>query len=140
MKRDTVIGLLLACAATILLGHACTAMLQVDEPAGAQESPPTLEQILIWAAGTSAYGKCVRAHESDMSGGYRADNPTSTASGAYQMLNSTWRSLYADLHRGPAPWAHAKQAPTHVQDLVFAAAIAHGGQGHWKLTGCGRHL
>lgn len=48
-------------------------------------------------------------------GNYTATNPASTASGAYQFLDSTWRSL-----RASAGYARAKDAPAAVQD---AAAI-----------------
>jgi hypothetical protein len=144
MTRDTIIGLIIACIATVLLGSACTALLDINgpaDPAGAQEAPPpTLEQVLIWAAGTSAYGKCVRAHESDTAGGYTAQNRVSTASGAFQFVDGTWRSEYARLKRGPSPWKHAKDAPPHIQNLVFATAVAHGGWTHWKGTGCQRYL
>ena len=46
---------------------------------------------------------------------YQAQNPSSSASGAYQFLNSTWQSLSAS-----AGYATAKSAPASVQD---AAAI-----------------
>ena len=60
--------------------------------------------------------RCVRAHESDTAGGYRAQNPTSTASGAYQFLDSTWRNVAPKA--GHPGWSRAIHAPPRVQDHV----------------------
>ena len=85
-------------------------------------------------------GKCIRHHESINAGHYRADNPKSTASGAYQMINSTWQ--------GNAKWATwrgdrvartyktAASAPRWVQDVVFIHSIRNGGIKAWHGTGC----
>lgn len=80
-------------------------------------------------------GLCIRRHESMHSGHYDAKNPASTASGAYQMINSTWR--------GNARWVSiartyptAKSAPDHVQDAVFIHSIRHGGIHNWRGTNC----
>jgi hypothetical protein len=61
---------------------------------------------------------CIRKYESG--GNYRAQNPTSTASGAYQFINSTWRAITGRSDR-------AKDAPPSVQDAAF-----------WKLWDGGR--
>ena len=60
-------------------------------------------------------------------GNYKAENPTSTASGAYQFVDGTWDN-YGGYH-------HASDAPPHIQDQK-AAQVWDGGRGwrHWKTT------
>jgi outer membrane biosynthesis protein TonB len=66
---------------------------------------------------------CIRKYESG--GNYRAQNPTSTASGAYQFINSTWRAITGRSDR-------AKDAPPSVQDWAFYKLWDHGrGAHHW---------
>lgn len=82
---------------------------------------------------------CVRHHESDRGSyphinGYGAQNPISTASGAYQFLDSTWRSLAPQAGYGGYPTA--AHAPWWVQDAVILYTINHGGRSHWNGTGC----
>ena len=64
---------------------------------------------------------CVRHHESDRgayphANGYGAKNPCSSASGAYQFLDSTWRNVSA--RAGHGGYSSARQAPWYVQDEV----------------------
>ena len=75
---------------------------------------------------------CVRAHESG--GNYRAENPISTASGAYQFLDSTWRTMSA--RAGHSGWGHAADAPPHVQDAVAVYTVNSGWASAWNGTGC----
>lgn len=83
---------------------------------------------------------CVRAAESDTMGGYRAENPTSTASGAYQFIDGTWRKVAP--MAGVRGYSHASQASPFAQDQVAAFTIAHprkltGGYMNWKGDHCG---
>lgn len=65
-------------------------------------------------AGLNSYLYALRSHESGKVGGnYRATNPYSSASGAYQYLDSTWAN-YGGYRR-------AKDAPPAVQDKRAAA-------------------
>lgn len=72
------------------------------------------------------------------SGLSQAQNPISSASGAYQFLDSTWRN--ASAAAGLTGWGRAKEAPWWVQDRVaYHLAIELGERGHWAGTGCAGH-
>lgn len=75
---------------------------------------------------------CVRRHESG--GNYQAENPVSTASGAYQFLDSTWRTLSA--RAGHSGYGHAASAPPAVQDAVAIYTVNSGWASAWNGTGC----
>jgi hypothetical protein len=75
---------------------------------------------------------CVRRHESG--GNYQAKNPTSTASGAYQFLDSTWRTMSA--RAGHSGWGSARYAPPWVQDAVAVFTVNSGWRSAWNGTGC----
>lgn len=87
-------------------------------------------------------GRCIRHHESIHAGHYKADNDSSTASGAYQFLQATWDgnakwtkvvgTYVARKYVGVAP----SQVPPWVQDAVFIHSIKHGGIHNWDGTGC----
>jgi hypothetical protein len=82
---------------------------------------------------------CIRRHESDRgpwphAGGYGAENPSSSASGAYQFLDSTWRKVSAQA--GHPGYARAKYAPWYVQDAVTLWVYEHGGRSNWAGSGC----
>ena len=75
---------------------------------------------------------CVRRHESG--GNYQAKNPSSTASGAYQFLDSTWRTMSA--RAGHGGWGSARYAPPWVQDAVAQYTVDSGWRSAWNGTGC----
>jgi len=69
-------------------------------------------------------------------GNYGAQSQTSTASGAYQFINSTWQQFAplagVDLSQYPT----AVSAPPAVQDSVFAATVGQVGLQPWTCAGC----
>ncbi len=75
---------------------------------------------------------CVRNHESG--GNYQAKNPGSSASGAYQFLDSTWRTVSA--RAGQGGYGSARYAPWYVQDSVALWLYQNGGRSAWNGTGC----
>lgn len=82
---------------------------------------------------------CVRRHESDRgpyphTNGYQAQNPSSSASGAYQFLDSTWRNVSG--RAGHPGYSRAKHAPPHVQDAVALWLYNNGGRSAWAGSGC----
>lgn len=79
--------------------------------------------------------RCIRAHESDTAGGYLAENPTSSASGAYQFLDGTWRAMTRLSGMG-REFARASHAPPIVQDAVALWALDNGHGSAWRGTGC----
>lgn len=78
--------------------------------------------------------KCVIAHESG--GDPKAENPTSTASGLFQFIDSTWVHYNRKL-KGVKQYSHAADAPAAVQWQAALLAVKWGGHGHWKGTSCG---
>ena len=62
----------------------------------------------------------IRTKESG--GNYAAQNPVSTASGAYQFIDSTWRSLTSTYGIG-TEYPKAKLAPPEIQDAVAAKYV-----------------
>jgi hypothetical protein len=83
---------------------------------------------------------CIRRHESLMAGHWTAANPRSTASGAGQWLDSTWRGVaHWVTWRGQyvaRGYSRAKYAPPWVQDLTFRHVYARHGLSMWHGTGC----
>jgi hypothetical protein len=82
---------------------------------------------------------CIRHHESDRgayphTNGYGAHNPSSSASGAYQFLDSTWRNVSA--RSGHGGYARASHAPWYVQDAVALWMYNNGGRSAWAGSGC----
>lgn len=80
---------------------------------------------------------CIRRHES-MS--YTGENPTSSASGAGQWLNSTWDGLKHWVKIGgefvARQYDEAKDAPAYVQDAAFRHVYKLGELRMWQGTGC----
>lgn len=72
----------------------------------------------------------IRAKESG--GNYTAHSRSSTASGAYQMIDSTWRS-WGSYVPGAQQYAHAADAPAALQDAVASAAVGRilASHGYW---------
>lgn len=88
-------------------------------PASAATNPGILSQIKACESG----------------GSYTAVNASSGASGAYQFLNSTWRSLPA-----AAGYSTAASAPAAVQDQAARQLFAQQGTSPWLASaGCWRH-
>ena len=66
--------------------------------------------------------KTIRTIESG--GDYTAQAPGSTASGAYQYIDATWKHWYKTTHPGFAvPYPKARLAPPEIQDAVAAANV-----------------
>lgn len=74
------------------------------------------------SAGLAAIAEC------ESGGDYNAENPTSSASGKYQVLSGTWN--------GYGGYARASDAPPEVQEAQ-AAQLYDGGRGssHWAQCG-----
>lgn len=75
---------------------------------------------------------CVRGRESG--GNYSAQNRVSSASGAYQFLDSTWQRTAP--RAGVVGYGRASQAPWYLQDAVALWLYSNGGRSAWNGTGC----
>lgn len=81
------------------------------------------------SGGSGFPGPCIIGHESAEAGTYSAENPISTASGAYQILDTTWS--------GYGGFTHAADAPAAVQDQRARDLWNNGrGGGNWHGTHC----
>jgi hypothetical protein len=94
----------------------------------------------VWAhypAWVHRFGLCVARHESWTAGLWKAQNPVSSASGAFQYLDSTWRGQARRAHVG-TQYRRAKNAPAVIQVRVFAYNVYHyHAQRSWYGTHCG---
>lgn len=63
---------------------------------------------------------------------WRARNPTSTASGAFQFLRGTWRRVAG--HIGAGQYPTAAQAPPHLQRAAFEWLYARRGLRPWLAS------
>lgn len=97
----------------------------------------------VWdrvSVGARSVWLCIRKHESIMAGHYTAQNPVSSASGAGQWLDSTWRGVayWVKVHNKyvARKYSRAKYAPAWVQDAAFVHVYKHGGLSMWRGTGC----
>lgn len=70
--------------------------------------------------------------ECESGGSYTAQNPTSTASGKYQFIDSTWDTMDGVKDGQYMGYAKARHAPPHIQDAAAAKLWDGGrGRGHW---------
>lgn len=73
-------------------------------------------------------------------GDYGAQSNSSTASGAYQFINSTWQQYFSQIAGGmglsASQYPTAASAPAGVQDAVFAQAVSVNGLSDWTCPGC----
>lgn len=106
------------------------------------------------------WASCVLARESGGSldrpySGAGARNPSSSASGRWQFLDTSWRHGLAYMVAGRLKahgmprddarqlrvWLHdtpIAEWPAPYQDIGFVAVVLSGGQHHWNGPGCGR--
>jgi hypothetical protein len=84
------------------------------------------------AGAATDFLSCVRWRESRNN--YTAQNPTSSASGAYQFIDGTWRTV--SVKAGHGGYGRALHAPPYVQDAVARWTAIHVGRSPWAATGC----
>ena len=75
--------------------------------------------------------RCVRAHESDSAGGYRAQNTHSTASGAYQFLDFTSDNAARAMGRPDLLGVAARAWAPWDQDAAFGVIWSREGGAPW---------
>lgn len=96
-----------------------------EPPAQASEPQPAPAPATSYGSGSGCdYAIPCEIVMCESGGNYDAENPTSTASGAYQIIDGTWD--------GYGGYSHASDAPPHIQDERAAQIYAGGsGRGNW---------
>lgn len=118
--------------------------------AHAKTHPPVLADVPAtpagWATTSDVWAKfdpeverfaiCVARHESWRAGLWKARNPYTSASGAFQYLDSTWR--LQSRRAGVTGYARAYLAPPDAQALTFAVNVSrYNSWTSWRGAHCG---
>jgi hypothetical protein len=123
-----------------------TAVVRVLPAAASASAPPAAMMPsslpASWRSAWTGYphrvellARCIAKHESWNAGLFKARNGRSTASGAFQILDGTWRGWLADMGLSGPP--RAVQASPAFQARVAAWALSHGHVHAWNGTHCG---
>lgn len=86
------------------------------------KSSPLLSDITTEVSDTSVRNILNTIKGKESGGDYSAKNPKASASGGYQFLNSTWRSLTSKYGIG-SEYSSARDAPPEIQDRVAAEYV-----------------
>lgn len=106
----------------------------------ANHRPVVVQELAVSAEGSTDIPPLLARIRSCESGNYTAVNRSgSTASGAYQILDSTWRGRngvggWRELTPGGINYARAKDAPPEIQDAVALAAFNAEGTAPWLAS------
>lgn len=106
----------------------------------ANHRPVVVQELAVSAEGSTDIPPLLARIRSCESGNYTAVNRSgSTASGAYQILDSTWRGRnnvggWRELTPGGVQYARAKDAPPEIQDAVALAAFNAEGTSPWLAS------
>ncbi len=99
---------------------------RIEKVEAAPVAAPVVTQAVQQSSGGGGGGCSLSDIKRMESGGdYRAQNPVSTASGAYQVLNGTWG--------GYGGYKRAGDAPVHVQDKFAQSLYAKHGSQPWVV-------
>ncbi|MCU5746561.1 transglycosylase family protein [Staphylococcus sp. SQ8-PEA] len=85
----------------------------------------TQEASSNYSGGTNSHLQAIKQRESG--GDYKAQNPTTSASGAYQIMDETWNAYAPSAYKGMS----AKDAPKNVQDHVAQTIYDQAGASQW---------
>ena len=96
-----------------------------QESTSASDQSSSNEEASSGSGGTNNHLKQIAQRESG--GDYKAQNPTTSASGKYQIMDETWNSFAPSEYKGMS----AKDAPADVQDQVAQKIYDEEGPSQW---------
>lgn len=88
-----------------------------------------------WGVRVETFAICVAKHESWHAGLWDAENPISSASGAFQFIDQTWQVMARRAGVRHVP-RHASDASARKQARVMAYAVRTHQRFHWHGTYC----
>lgn len=105
------------------------------KPRNVEWQSATIQSIFAkYPASIEQFAWCVVKHESWNSGRWTAENPYSTASGAFQFIDGTFEVWLK--RAGLSGSRHAADNSPAIQTRVFIYAVTHGGKSAWRGTNC----